>query len=137
MFQYSYSAKLPGVFSYLLIELSILTLINVMSPSSDVYWNRRAIRIRIGCLLGSRDHLQLNKVEIRKFTEIICMDVVIGTVTELRVLWYSIHSALSSIRSISSLAEHELQHRGRIYDNRAIQASLYVKLAVKNVFWPS
>ena len=96
----------------------------------------RAIWIQIGCLLGSGDDLQSNKVQNRKFTEISRWDLLIGTVTEVRVLWYSIHSALRSIRPISSLAEHELQHRGRIYDNTAILASLHVKSGVKNMFWP-
>ena len=63
------------------------------------------------------------------------MVLVIATDSELGGLWYPNQSASSSIRPISSLADHELQHRGHIHHNRAIQASLHVKSAVKTVFW--
>ena len=82
-----------------------------------LFW--RVIWIRIGWLLvASRDYSQLHMVQIWKYYR----DYLQGPgVSEVGRLWYSIHSALRSIRPISSLAEQELQHRGSVYDNGAIQ----------------
>jgi len=84
----------------------------------------------------NKDQLLISS-KIVKFPEIIYMEVVIASVSELGGIWYPNQSASSSIRSILSPANHKLQHRGRFHDNRAIQASLHVKVAVKSVFWPS
>ena len=64
------------------------------------------------------------------------MDLVIATGSALGRLRYPNQSGMSSIRPISILADHELQHRVGIYDTSTIQASLPVISAVKNGFWP-
>ena len=53
-----------------------------------------------------------------------------------RLSWNLNAMSQIGIHPTSGLAEHELQHRGRIYDNTAIQASVHVKSGVKKWFWP-